>query len=260
MDFSKILFRASSVGHLMTDPKSKADKEAGNLSEGAKTHLVDCYVSAKYGRQTDISNKYIQKGLMVEEDSITLYSRVNKTFFKKNEEHLHNEYIQGTPDLYTGLEIREAETIIDVKSAWDAYTFFRVLTKGINDIYYWQMIAYMALTGARKAKLAYCLIDTPEVLIGDEKRKLMYKMGALTTESKEYLEACEVIDKAMRFGDIPMRERIIEFYIDRNDDDIQAMYRKIEKARTWLQTFEENINRHVLLAYQGDGALIVEKA
>jgi hypothetical protein len=239
MNFDNTLFRCSSLGHLMSEPRNKTDKEAGNLSEGAKTHLIDVYVANKYNRQTDIHSRYIEKGLMVEEDSITLYSRVKKEFFKKNEQHLHNEFIKGTPDLFKGLEIHEADEIIDVKSSWDIYTFFRVLTKELNSLYYWQMQGYMALTGARVARVAYCLIDTPEMLINDEKRKLMYKMGAATNESEEYLKACEELDRAMTYPDIPMEERIIEFNVTRSNIDIDSMYSKIAKARVFLNQLEE---------------------
>lgn len=238
MDFSKTLFRSSGCGHLMTEPKSKADKEAGNLSEGAKTHLIDIYVANKYGRHDDINNKYVEKGLMVEEDGITLYSRVKKRFFKKNSEHLSNEFIKGTPDLFTGDDIRHADIITDIKCSWDIYTFFRVLTKGINSIYYWQLQAYMALSGARSARLAYCLIDTPETLINDEKRKLMYRMGVASDLNPDYLEACAEIDKNMRFGDIPIEERVIEFEVPRDDADIVLLYSKITKGRWFLNEFE----------------------
>lgn len=248
MDFSKTLFRCSSIGHLMTEPKSKADKDAGNLSEGAKTHLVDVYVSAKYGRQTDIQNRYVNKGLMVEEDSITLYSRVKKTFFKKNEKHLANDFIKGTPDMFTGLEIEAADTIIDVKSSWDLFTFFRVHTKDINSLYWWQLQGYMALTGARSANLAYCLIDTPEMLINDEKRKLMYKMGCATEESSDFLKACEELDLSMKYADIPLNERVIEFVVERDNDAIETLYQKVTKARQYLNELENALHPELLTA------------
>ncbi len=240
MDFSKQLFRCSSLGYLMTNPISKADKEAGNLSEGAKTHLIDIYIQNKYRRQTDISNKYIEKGLMVEEDSITLYSRVKKIFFKKNVQHLSNEFIKGTPDLYTGLEIEAADKVIDLKSSWDIYTFFRVHTKDINPLYYWQLHGYMALTHAAKASLCYCLINTPEPIIQDEERKLFYRMGAI--ENPLYEEACKELRKAMIFDDVPMRERIIEFIVEKNKEDIEKLYEKIKKARAYLKELDEIIN------------------
>lgn len=239
MDFSKVLFRASGVGHLMTNPQSKADKEAGELSEGAKTHLVDVYVSNKYGRNTEIQSKYIAKGHAVEEDSITLYSRLKKRFFKKNEEHLSNAYIKGTPDLYEGVHILNADVIIDTKSSWDIFTFFRVKAKAVNQLYYWQGQAYMALSGAKVFHLAYCLVDTPEAMIQDEERKLMWKMNAGNTENPEFIEACEELRRLMTYPDIPLEERLIEYTFERNDADIDRMYARIEKARAFLAEFDK---------------------
>lgn len=260
MDFSNILFRASSAGHLMVEPRTKAAKDAGELSETTKTHLIDVFVQNKYGRQTDISNKYITKGLMVEEDSITLYSRVKKTFFKKNEKHLSNEFIKGTPDLFTGLQIEEAEMIIDIKSSWDIFTYFRNHTKGISDLYYWQLQCYMALTGAKSAKLAFCLVDTPETLILDAKRKLMWQMNAGTEENEDYKKACEELDTAMIFSDIPMSERVMEFDVKRDDAGINLLYEKVKKARKFLNKLENSLNP-VLLATRDEeiNATIVEQ-
>lgn len=244
MNFSNILFRCSSLGYLMTESRSKSDP----LSETTKTHLIDVYVQNKYGRQTDISNKYIEKGLMVEEDSITLYSRVKKTFFKKNEEHLSNEFIKGTPDLFTGIEITSADTIIDIKSSWDIYTFFRVHTQQINKMYYWQLQGYMALTGAKKAKLVYCLVNTPETIILDEERKLFYKMNAGTTENPDYIKACEELRNAMQFDDIRMNERVIELEVERNEDDIAALYKRVVASRYYLNALEIAINPSAVVA------------
>lgn len=241
MDFSKTLIRCSSIGYIMTEPKTKADKEAGRLSETAKTHLTDIYVSNKYGRNTDISNKYTEKGLMVEEDSITLFSRVKKQFFRKNEEHLSNHFIKGTPDLFDGQSIQNADHIIDIKSSWDIYTFFRTFTKDINRDYYWQLQGYMALTGAKSATLAYCLVNTPEVLINDEKRRLLYKMGVATEENKDYVEACEEIDRLSRYDDIPMEQRVLAYEIERNDEDIEALYARVLKCREYLAELDRTI-------------------
>lgn len=246
MDFSKTLFRCSSLGHLMTEPRNKADKDAGNLSESAKTHMIDVYVSNKYGRQTDISNKYVQKGLMVEEDSITLYSRVKKIFHKKNEENLSNYYIKGTPDLYDGPSIHTATHIIDIKSSFDIFTFFRNHTKDLSSDYYWQVHGYMALTGAEKATVAFCLVDTPEVIINDEKRRLMWKMGVATDENEDFAEACAELDRLLKYGDIPMKDRVMEFTVERNQDDIDLMYKRVLKARLYLNALEANIGAEVI--------------
>jgi hypothetical protein len=233
-DFSKVKFRCSSIGKLMTEPKTKTDKEAGILSETTQSYLVDIYVYEMFGRYSEFSNKYVQKGLMIEEDSITLYSRIKKEFFQKNEKLLENDFIRGTPDLYVGKNINKAEIIIDIKSSWDIFTFFRTFTKKLNKDYWWQLQGYMALTGATSARLAYCLLNTPEMLVNDEKRRLMYQMGCATTENPDYIKACEELDKSMKYDDISLERRLNEIYIERDDEAIDTIYKKVNSAREFL--------------------------
>lgn len=227
----------------MTEPRNAGDKKAGNLSESAKTHLIDVFVSNKYGRNTDIQNKYIQKGLLVEEDSITLYSRLTKTFYKKNEEPLSNDFIKGTPDLFSGKSIQQADHITDIKSSFDVFTFFRNHNNDLNNLYYWQVQGYMDLTGAKTASVAYCLVDTPEVIINDEKRKLMWKMGVATSENEDFKQACEELDRLLTYSDIPLNERLIEFFVKRDDEQIELMHKRVEKAREYLVTLEERLDK-----------------
>lgn len=234
MNADKILFRCSSLGYIMTDSRSKSE----TLSETTKTHLVDKFVSAKYARETDIQNKYIEKGLAVEEDSITLFSRVKKEFFKKNEENLTNEFISGTPDLFTGSEVRKSDLVIDVKSSWDIFTFFRATQDKLNKMYYWQLQGYMALTGAKSARLVYCLVNTPPPLIFDEMNKLKWKMGVINPDTdKLYQEACAEIEKVMKYDDIPMEERVNEITIERNDADIERLYERVQQCRNYMNQF-----------------------
>lgn len=228
---NNILFRCSSLGLLMVTPRSKTE----TISETTKTHLVDVFVSNKYGRKTDISSRAINKGLAIEEDSITLYSLHTGNYHLKNEEHLKNDYIMGTPDLYEGKSITDSTLVIDVKSSWDIYTFFRSKNDKLNQRYYWQLQGYMALTGARKAKLVYCLIDTPVMLINDEKKRLAYKMGIIDeATNKPYVEACNDLDRLMTYDDIPRSERIHIIDIEYCEEDVEKLYKQIENCREWL--------------------------
>lgn len=230
---NKILFRASSVGHIMADPKLKSE----TISEGCKTHLVDIFIQKKYGRKTDITNRYTIKGTQVEEDSMTLFSRVKREFYVKNEESLTNDFITGTPDIITSLSVDNME-IIDIKSSWDIYTFFRSKHKEINKLYYWQLQSYMALTGAKKSRLAYCLVNTPDQLIEGEKRKLWYAMGQPNTESELYLQGCNEVERMCLYDDIPKEERVHEFIIDRDDAMIEKMYNRTIECNKWM---DENL-------------------
>jgi hypothetical protein len=232
MTFDNYLFRCSRLGALMTN-----DRSGKAIGETCMKYLVECYVEKMYGRTKDISNKYIEKGLAVEEDSITLYSRVAKKFFKKNETRVKNEFVSGEPDLFEGESIMNADRIIDTKSSWDIFTFFFNKTEKINKDYFWQMQGYMDITGASKATLAYCLIDTPDVLIEDEKKRLLWKMGVTSDQNPEYIKACDEIEKAMRFEDVPMRERLILINIERDHDAIEQMHERVIDARHILNGF-----------------------
>lgn len=242
MDFSKTLFRCSGIGNLMTEPRNKSDKDAGNLSETVKTWLTEIYILKKYGREKDISNKYIEKGLGCEEDSITLYSRIKKAFFKKNTERINNDYLTGEVDLFTGKSIREAKEIIDTKTSWDIYSFFKNKLEKLKPQYFYQAHGYMALTGAESATVAFCLVNTPESMIEDEKRRLWYKLGGDKADPRIYKEACELLDVSMRFDDIPLKERLIEKTVERDQSIIEDIYIKCQRARVHLQSLETVMN------------------
>ncbi len=251
-------FRASGVGHLMTEPKLKADKDAGNLSEGAKTHVVDVFTQWKYKRNEELYSKHIEKGNEMEEDAITLVSVLTDIFHKKNEETLSNEWISGTPDLFIGESIQNADFIEDTKCSWDVFTFNRTKHKKLNDLYYWQMQGYMMLTGAKEARLRYCLLNATDDLIRDELRKLGYAMRLIEfEETPEYIKRAAMVERNMIYDlpafrsryphfdlhlnvsewvyDIPKEERLYTVVIPRNDSDIELIKAKVEKAWRFME-------------------------
>src|ERR1700743_400531 len=150
MDWSKIKFRASSWGNLMTEPRKKEDKEAGKLSVTCQKELIKIYNLVKYGRKKDIVIKQMTKGTVCEPESITLFSRVEKKLFIKNQEPLENEWFTGHPDIYVGEDIRHATEVHDIKSPWELDTFMPVLVDDIDDGYDYQLQVYYDLTGAKE--------------------------------------------------------------------------------------------------------------
>jgi hypothetical protein len=233
----------------MTEPRNKSEK----ISETTKIHLVDCYVSAVHKRREDIFSKVLEKGSSCENDSITLLSRVTKRFFKKNDVRLSNEYVTGECDIYVGEAINNADETIDTKTSWSAHTFFRAINKPLEKNYYWQGQTYMALTGAKKHSVAYCLVNSPAKFIEEEKRRLSYNMDV---DSVEFRDACKQIEINHIFDlslfmiendgyvfhndlsewryDIPMKERVYLFEFERNDSDIERMYQRIKDCRGWM--------------------------
>lgn len=225
-DFSQYKFRCSSLGSIMTDPRSKSE---GPIGETCKAELIKIYVEQVYGRSKEIASKYVEKGLAVEEDSITLLSQVKDKYLLKNIQRFSNDFITGEPDVLSPL--------YDTKSCWDIHTFYAVKTKPLVKDYRYQMQGYCELTGASEGTVAFCLIDTPLGLIEDEKRKLFYKMQVPTMENPEYLEACEQLEKEMTFGDIPKEERVHEVKVVHDPELIDRVYERIILCRKWLNEF-----------------------
>ena len=233
MNWNETLIRASSVGYLMTEPVTKADKEAGVLSKTAQKHLIEVYIAEKYGRKRDIQTKQMKKGVEAEQDSIDLLSMYLKLPFSKNEERFKNDFITGLPDIING------DTIIDIKSSYDLWTFLGNIPDKLDNLYYWQMQSYMWLTGTKNATIAYCLVNTPESIIQQEKYYLFKKMDVISEESPEFIKEAMKIEFNMTFDDISINERILTFNVNRSEDDILRIENKVLKARTFLQELEQ---------------------
>lgn len=239
VDWNKVKFRASSWGNLMTEPREKAAKDRGELSETCKGELIKIYNLHKYGRKKDITTKYMDKGNRVEPESIAMYSRVMNQFYEKNDVQLENEFFTGKPDIFLGVDIYHAEEVDDTKSRWDLDTFCPKLIQSIDKNEELQLQVYFDLTGAKKGAIVNTLISAPFEILEDEKRKLLYSMNVATELSPEYIEAAAELEFNMVFDDIPEEERIIRQEVVRNDDLIQKMKDKVPVMRKWLADLDE---------------------
>lgn len=225
--FDSHLFHCSSIGSLMTDPRSKSD----GLSETCKAELMKIWIAETYGRIDDIENKYLMKGTMTEEDGITLYSEVKEELFFKNKERFNNEFITGEPDIIKDRRVK------DIKSCWSIHTFFAKLHKPEHKGYKYQLNGYAEIIpgGVDGMDLVYVLVNNPDVLIQQEKDRLRYKMGIIDPDANpEYLEACAHIEKNSLFDDIPKDKRYIEFEIERMD--MEPVYTRLKECRNFLNS------------------------
>jgi hypothetical protein len=228
IDFSKTLIRCSSLSCLFTEPQSKADKLAGNLSKTAKTHLIQVYTNAIWGVEKDLTTKQMDKGIIGEEEGITLLSRVDGKMYVKNDERKENEWISGHAD------VLDAEEVVDIKLSWDAFTFMANLADDVNDMYFYQLQGYMALWGLNRARIAYCLVDTPESIRNAEKYRLLTKMDVISEESPAFKVAWEKMERNMIFDHIDPNLRVICHYVERDQEIIDQIPTKVARAREFL--------------------------
>ena len=185
----EILFRCSSIGKLMTEPKSidpalitpdvqtiidsrkrsdddKAVLEAlklRTLSEGAKTYIRELVRQEIWGVDFEVSSKYTDKGLAVEAEGLALLNRVRGLALVKNAERRDDGLITGESDT---VDLGPRRCGHDLKCSWSLQTFPAFVRDCEDSLYAWQMRGYMRLWDLDRWEVNYTMVDTPEDLLG----------------------------------------------------------------------------------------------
>ena len=226
-------FRCSSIGKLMTEAQSidmalrtpeveeviakkkRTDEEKAliaslknkTLSETAKTYIRELAMQDILGVDFEVSSKPMQKGIIVEPDSIALLNSVRGLSLVKNTERRENDFITGECDLYDA----ERKRGHDIKSSWSAQTFPGWVVDCEDKIYEWQCRGYMALWDADEWEVNWCLVDTPENLVAYEPMQLHL------------------------VSHIPERLRVTSWVIKRDMEKEQAIFEKVAHAMSYMK-------------------------
>ena len=210
MNLPEFKIRCSAIGQIMTNSRTK-----GQLSKTAESYVETWIKEQIYKRRKVVTTKYMDKGNMVENESIQFAGRVLNADIIKNEQRYENELLIGTPDVIT------EDYVIDVKNSWDCFTFPLFYENVPNKDYFYQAQGYMALTGLSDYKLIYTLLDTPDSLI---EREFKYSSELdYDTFAKDY-----------RYSEIDEAYRIRIFEIERDDDVIDAINTRVEECRLFI--------------------------
>lgn len=201
---SDILIRCSSLGRIMTEPKTKAE---GELSVGARAYIRELAQQEIFGIEFEFSSKETTKGIEVEGESIALLNRVRGLSLAKNTERKSNGLITGECDLYDAARRRGH----DLKSSWSAKTFPGWVKDCEDKLYEWQCRGYMLLWDAGEWSVDYALVDTPERLIGFEPLQM------------------HVVSH------IPEHMRLTSWVIQRDADKEAAIERKVRAAQAYFR-------------------------
>jgi hypothetical protein len=203
------LIRASSVAKLMTEPRTKADKDAGKMSETALGHCIDLAKQAHFGVDFFFGNKYTEKGIECEDESIALFNELRGTnLVKVQDAHRHTkDGLTGLPDLIC-INDRHG---IDIKTAWSIQTFPALACEVDDKGYEWQARAYMALFDCDTWEIAYCLVNTPDRLLTwmDEGEKMLHT-------NLDLFSPCQ---------------RVTTFCYTRDQEKEDEMFKRVSRAR-----------------------------
>lgn len=300
IDYSKFKFRCSQLGKLMTginvgltekqeetyatydlrhrgegkpltDNMLKDYHELGakkfgkkvGLSATAMTYLKEIHKENLYQRSKEIGSKYTNKGIQVEEFSISIYSRVHNVLVVKNSERLTNDYLTGETDSCDKVR----KLVRDFKSSWDYSTFPFFEDTIPNSDYDWQLEGYMELAGYENGELIYTLVDTPYKIIDDELRRLDWKHDIYNMEGdvrpdsiplavetvsnliysakglQEYCNQSSNIHYGWfdNFKEIPENQRVKVYKVTKSSGRINALYGQLNLCREFLQSLPQPI-------------------
>ena len=212
------LIRCSSLGRLMTEPKTQKE---GPLSVGAKTLIRELAAQEIFGVDFEVSSKQMEKGIRCEPDSIALLNQVRGLALTKNAERRSDGYITGECDLFDSGRRRGH----DLKTSWSIATFPLCTVDCEDRAYAWQMAGYMRLWDADEWEVNYALVSTPEDLIGWE-------------------------PQALHFVDhIPAHLRLTTWTVKRDAEKEAQIAEKVKHARAYYaQVIEEFDRTHALAA------------
>lgn len=195
------------------------------LGKTGETYLKLWIKEQLYNRRKEFANKYTQKGNEVEDNSLDFVAdKLGFGMIIKNDKSFENEYMTGTPDAILN------DLVIDVKNSWDFSTFPLLDKTCPNSDYYWQAQCYMALTGIKRYKLIYTLVDTPLHLIEKEAYWHAKNNGYEELEQSMY----EDFVKRMTYADIPDELKIKVFDIEYNEADVQRIYDRVNECRIFI--------------------------
>lgn len=212
--------RCSAINSIMTKPKKDR-----LVSAGAETYCKKWYTEQIYGRKEEVSSKYMFKGNSVEDESIEFIGKqLQYKKLRKNYKSFENDFMTGTPDVIT------KDEILEVKNSWNCFTFPLLETEIPNKGYFYQAQGYMHLSGLKKAKLIYTLMDTPEDLIEKE----FYKSPSYRNDIIIY----EEFKKDFIYNHLEDKYRIKIFEISYDKEVIENIIDRVKACRKYIETIK----------------------
>jgi hypothetical protein len=226
---------------------AKRDRE-DSLPTGAKSYLDEIFDEIYWKRKRILSNKYLDKGLMNEQDVLQIHSNIDGIDYWKNSERFYNEYLEGLPD-------NIFEKVRDAKANYDLESFRKA---HLSTLYKYQLKGYLWLVGLKEAELMYGLVNNPLHQITNAINSAYYAMGCPDDDDENYIKVKQQIERNMIFDhklfleeypnyifhnpvmdfDMPEITRVKKFNVTLEDNDILNMKTRVTLSRIYLMSKE----------------------
>ncbi|WP_316745151.1 hypothetical protein [Pedobacter antarcticus] len=219
------------------------------LPTGAKTYCEKWLKEQLYDRRKNFANKYLEKGISCEDESIDYAAeQLGWGDVAKNEEWFSDDWMEGTPDIITEIEsifvdvdwkdvITIKPTVIDMKNVWDCFTMPLFKSLIPTPAYETQLQVYMHLVTQEykvefnDAILCYALMDAPLDVMKKEMRRLSWDEGqqGLITD-----EISQRVHREMTYSNLGPELRLKTYTVKRNPAVIEELKIRVEMCRKYI--------------------------
>lgn len=213
------------------------------IGAGGVSKLKEIYIKEKWGKEAvTVSKDYLPavlNGTLSEGKSFSMISDLDGVQYKKHKLVIKNKYLKGILDCYTGKSIKKAEKVVDIKTVGSMHSLLALIKdEEVRTKYYWQIMGYLAITGANEGEVCHCLVSYSERIINDEINKFLQRTKNLGLDG-EYIESqIHRIKFNMTFDEIPIEQRVVRFKVERDNKAIKNIYEKVKFCREWLNNFD----------------------
>lgn len=213
------------------------------LSDSCKDYLRELYLTSRYGgRYTFLSKEQREgvpqmvRGIKQEYSAIQMLSDFRGIQYFKNTSRIRNEYLSGSVDVFDNKDVSKAKTVIELKTKGTIADFNKKLFSELDNRHKLQVQGYLSVSGKDVAEVVYCLVSPPEYKI-QEQKELFYELKS--DKVKNVDKRWSEIENIIRFNDIPLRERIVTFKVERDNKLIEQIHERVEVCRDWILEFEK---------------------
>lgn len=205
------------------------------LSQGAKTYVKELFFEKKSDFRKQFTNKFVEKGDLVESKSINEVCKLLKLpLVVKNEQHFENDWIKGTPDtIFKPLNFQ-----LDIKSVYYP-TGLDTFEDSLDSDYIWQGHSYDWLTGVDNAFVCKILLNPPAHIL--EKEVWIHAKQAGVDQPDDNFRA-EVYDLFDFEKKMKLEDRVKMYHIETTEADIKHIKTCVDLSRSYYAELEEKWN------------------
>lgn len=204
----------------------ETNKDTIHLSKTAISAVEDWMKETLGYPRQGLSNKYTQKGLLMESEAIEFAAKYyGWGKVEKNTERRANEYISGECDVVL------PDRIDDIKCSWSDDTFPLMYTDIPIDGYGHQGMGYTALWSKPLFQLTYCLMDAPDMIVDREANKVRFDLGLDEVD----VELWEEVKSKHTYSNLHDDLRIKSFFVEHDKSIIESVYERVEYCRKWVE-------------------------